>query len=621
MHRGLMRLLPVIILISGFIGLTNPVYAQDTPLPAAEWYAVAWVQETDTLHWINTQGEQASRARPTLTGEANPAQAHVHIAPNGQVLVIVAPLENGREGIGFYDLAQGRLIQTHQSAANEVFLPAGSAPFTEFSTQFVIPLRNQLSGAWRMITFDAATGAALAQLTFDDPLIPEGFGGMADLVPVVAQFNVDEARAVNEVRFKLNGAANVDQTNSPSLKWVLGADNRSVGVELDSLGGFNTLTGFDIHPLTGQAIYAVFDPQEGAQPTPNTSNTIVLAGNPAAILASEIGGSASLPRWLRNGEWFGFWGTDGATDPQWMILSSDGQTTLPLDPAVSEVYHTPDGLLTKDNTTWILEHRTDLSAEAAVNPVFQPGSAFTLVYSTPPETAFTLITLGASDPAVAAQQGSDPVAAAITCGDTLVGRLAPGMTARVAAVDGTPLRLRSVPAGTVVTQLREGITFMIVAGPECVRGYLWWNIQLVDGTNGWAAESDTEDYYIEPFTEATAGTVPTVALTATAPSTEAAAVACPQSPPTQLVVNAFAHTPADLQGTLGVYDNAEATFPSTNIPANTGMLIIGGPVCSPNGIRLWHTEISLNDETRFGWVTEGFGTTYFLLPGLPRLGT
>jgi hypothetical protein len=621
MHRGLMRLLPFIVLLVGVTWLTAPVRAVDIPLPTAAWYAVAWVEATDTLHWINAQGEQTSIARPMLPGEINPAQSRLHIAPNGQYLVVIASINTGRESIGFYDLAQGIYTQTHQSESNEVFLPAGRTPFTEFSTQFVIPLRNQLSGAWRIITFDAASGSALAQLTFDDPLIPEGFQGMADLLPVVAQFNVDEGRAVNEVRFKLNGAENVDQTNSPSLKWIISAEQTSLSVELDSLGGFNTITGFDMHPLTGESLYAVFDPQPGTEPNPNTSNTIVLVGETPQILASEIGGSASLPRWLHNGEWFGYWRDDGAGTAQWVVLNRETETLLPLDSAISQIYHTPDGLLAQNRSEWRLDHLTDLASDDPAGlTLFQPGSAFIVVYHTPADTAFTLITLGEPDPEAALALVENPATQPTTCGDKLVARLAPGMTARVAAVDGTPLRLRSAPAGQMLTQLQQGTTFMVIGGPECVRDFLWWNIQLLDGTRGWAAESDTEDYYIEPFTEP-AATVPTVALTATAvPTALSAATECPQSPAAQLAVNDFAHIPADLQGTLGVYDSPEASFPSADIPANTGMLIIGGPVCSPNGIRLWHMEISLNEETRFGWVAEGFGITYFLLPGLPPSG-
>ena len=74
-----------------------------------------------------------------------------------------------------------------------------------------------------------------------------------------------------------------------------------------------------------------------------------------------------------------------------------------------------------------------------------------------------------------------------------------GMRARVTFTDGTPLRFRETPGGTILDSLIEGSVFNVVGGPICSGGYTWWQIERADGLVSWVAEGDTDDYYIEPL--------------------------------------------------------------------------------------------------------------------------
>ena len=50
-------------------------------------------------------------------------------------------------------------------------------------------------------------------------------------------------------------------------------------------------------------------------------------------------------------------------------------------------------------------------------------------------------------------------------------------------------------------RLPEGMAFDVVGGPACINGdsyYRFWQIELADGTVGWAAEADNDDYFMEP---------------------------------------------------------------------------------------------------------------------------
>jgi hypothetical protein len=84
---------------------------------------------------------------------------------------------------------------------------------------------------------------------------------------------------------------------------------------------------------------------------------------------------------------------------------------------------------------------------------------------------------------------------------TLPPRLELNQRGRVTLTDGTPTRLRAAPgtASQVVTPLAEGTSFDVTASPACADGYRWWQLQLDDGTIGYAAEADTSNYFLEPF--------------------------------------------------------------------------------------------------------------------------
>jgi hypothetical protein len=644
MRRYMMIAAAVMLTVLSAVWMTPMARAEAVALPASNWYAVIWLQNTDTLHWVNANGEQASIPRPVLPNQISQAQTRLAISPDGRYLVVISPLLNGREAIGFYDFALGKFVQAHEAEPDEVFLP--SRKFTEFSDKFVVSLRNQITGAWRILVFQTATGNALAQMTHTDPMLLQAAGNIQGLTPAIAQFNADEAINTSEVRFRLVPQSNDNPYNNQSLLWTLSPAQQTIGVTPDTLSNVNPEAGFDIHPMTGEMLFAQFDTQLAPQPSPNASNTIKLrSGDSEQVIATEPSGSVSFPRWLNNGNWIGYWRQNGVLATHWMIVSRDGQTSLPISPNIIDVYHVSDGLLAKDSAAGRLDHLTNLNgegfAEPAGNTIFHPKQPFAVIYTTPASTAFGLTTLAAPGNGIAA--ADDIVQPAAACGSAPAPRLSVGMTARVAFTDGTPLRLRDVPFGNIIAQIPEGTTFNVLAGPQCAQDYLWWNIQLNNGVVGWAAEGTAQSYFIEPVGNAAVNTplavqptpmilVATLQPTATgmvivAPPIVPSAtpgmiinipVTCLQSPSPQLAVGGFARTPLNPPGALALYADPNSDTPFANIPGNTGMRVIGGSVCRANGQRMWQVELTLQGQTVSGWAAEGFGQTYYLLPGLPR---
>lgn len=78
-------------------------------------------------------------------------------------------------------------------------------------------------------------------------------------------------------------------------------------------------------------------------------------------------------------------------------------------------------------------------------------------------------------------------------------QLTPDIQARVAS--GLPNRLRTEPAITapVLTDIPGGSIFTILTGPSCDdEGRLWWQVDY-DGLQGWTAEGNGGDIFIEPL--------------------------------------------------------------------------------------------------------------------------
>jgi len=66
-----------------------------------------------------------------------------------------------------------------------------------------------------------------------------------------------------------------------------------------------------------------------------------------------------------------------------------------------------------------------------------------------------------------------------------------GFYAQVANTDDFGVTVRGGPSTSNVPLVvaDEGTVLLIIGGPEEAGGFLWWQVQLTDGTEGWAAGS------------------------------------------------------------------------------------------------------------------------------------
>lgn len=66
----------------------------------------------------------------------------------------------------------------------------------------------------------------------------------------------------------------------------------------------------------------------------------------------------------------------------------------------------------------------------------------------------------------------------------------PGAVVVVRGTGGTGLNLRAQPTtqSRRVATLKEGTELTVLDGPEEAGGYVWWQLQTADGTEGWGAD-------------------------------------------------------------------------------------------------------------------------------------
>ncbi len=138
---------------------------------------------------------------------------------------------------------------------------------------------------------------------------------------------------------------------------------------------------------------------------------------------------------------------------------------------------------------------------AAVKPSTTPGAPAATPTSKATEVATTVPE--AATPTVEPKQEATPAQSQTgSCSTSVPSRLSIGQTALVLR----RLNLRSDASidAPILQTSPTGSQVEIIGGPVCTpidaRAYLWWQISLADGTEGWSAESPLKEaaYFLEP---------------------------------------------------------------------------------------------------------------------------
>lgn len=637
MLTRLIGLIGIIVLLTVGVGATSPASA-DQSLPPYAWYAVVWQQPADTLHWVGPLGEVASIARPKLPNEIPGSQVQLGISPDGRYLVIAAALSNPAvESLGIYDLQAGQFVQTHNAQPTETIHLGPQTSFSRFSGQIAVGFKSGdfNAPAWRVITFDLATGNATAVLDSTHPSVP----GNQLVIPAIRQFGVDEGFGKEIVHFQLIPYGTGGALEYPAYGWMPDPPPANLGNAVQ--GSFYTRAGSDIHFMSGEEVYAYTDPNYAQLPPqgPAPSHNAIaraIAANPTLIWVDGTVWNFQA-RWAASNQWVLYHADNGQGVSGWSVILADGtplnnQRKL-LPQGVSTAVGTPDGYVYLANNTLFYTNSFDNTTGAALMQSV-PGQEARFVYVTPAGVQFALPALG--DGTIVANPGN--IAPPQTCQGAPSPRLTVGESARVTYTNGVALNLRNAPGGSLVTQLPEGTVVSVINGPQCQGGYNWWQIQVTQGAAvaGWAAEGDAQDYYLEPWTVGviTPGNVAPVP-TATSPGFQVVPIATATPLQLQLVPAAIAPTAAPQtsgdctlapqqhvgvgvqivtypgDGTYALFYNLSDNTPQVQIPPGTHGTVIGGWGCR-NGYRMWQVQFNLNGQTVTGFISEGTASKYFI---------
>lgn len=622
---------PLVALIVGGLLPAAPARA-DQALPPYAWYAVAWTQEDDTLHWISALGAVASNARPTLPNEQPDAVPDMLISPDGRYLVLAAQLTTTNQGIGIYDLGAGAWVQTHEAQPGEAIYLGTDTSFSAATGRVAVGF---MSGgfenpAWRVIVFELATGNALAVLDHTNPQVPTP----QLQFPFVKYYGVDEGLGEEAIHIQFIPYGVGGSETWPAYRWFPfpAPANQANAIASSPY----TRADSDVNLLSGEEVFAFIDPnystlpQMGPAPNNNAiGRAIPGVGGTTTVFADGTSWHFGA-QWANSGQWVLYLTDTDQMFKNWNIILADGtpvqnQRTL-LGP-VAAVAGTPDGALMVEQSGAI--RFTNNIDDASGMTVFTPNSPATteIIYVTPPGVQFTLTSVGDAD-IVAIPPGPGDIAA--NCPGAPPARLTVGEQARVTITNGAPLNVRAEPDGTKLTEIAEGTVVTVVAGPQCVDGFNWWQINVVQGAavSGWSAEGDAQNYYLEPWN----GTVqlapgaiqpvptatPPVLVFATPddpggnPGDIAAGQICSLAPPTRLQVG-MTVLAAPSAGTYAFFTNLSDAIPQNQVLPGTQGTVVGGPSCR-NNYRMWQIQYNLNGQLVTGWMSEGTAAEYFIDP-------
>ena len=632
MYRKSFLTLFISLLSAALFGL-QAVAAED--LPASNWYAVLHTQPSDQLVWINATGEQARISRPKMPNEQPilTGDEQILISPDGRYGVLTAPLANNLTGLGFYDFQQGVFVQTHTSQAGETINLGHPNSFLSDMTGIAIAFYTQTDGGitnWRIINFDPKTGNVLNLLQKSDNAFPEPAIGLG-AYPYVFYAQDGLGYRFHMIPYAVGGSVNYDAfTWNPTTDVVTA--NGMITTELDILPTTNTIVeaGFNVGlpsvSLEGPIpILNVITQRNAFEVAPTQ-----MFHDPAASLFS--------PRWLRNGEWYAYNAYMPNDVSYWGIHSVVGDSSfLFSDITPSDIYGTSEGyLLDYDGQTFIASTELDSSNQPVIFEA-APNDSAKVVYVTPIGSPFTLASASGE---ILGEPPQQPVA---NCAGAPEIQLAIGIPSRVSFSDGTPLRVRQEPNGTVITELAEGTEFAIIEGPVCLSNYNWWKMSMpIQGGTlmGWVAEGNMDTYFVEIWYTDGEGPVVTPALPPAVAITPLVAVTV-QPPVLQITPLVFAPVPTkplviianpgfvtdgdcsfavaqylsvggtvitQLDGTLAVRDTPTAEFPTAQVASAVTGNVSDGPLCH-GGFRIW--KVAFTNGTT-GWVADSYSGNLYL---------
>lgn len=595
-------------------------------LPDADWWALVYLPSTDTLHWLNPNGQQLVLPRPQLPGEANFGFPEMHVGANGRMLVVAMPINGGAAyGLGFYDFSTGELVRTHETQLGEVPRVYSRYASDVNSLSVAVGFAYGLSSAqqgWRVILFDLFTGDVVSQLTSDsDSVLAYAEARSLPSGPVSPQPIWFEGGAGVDagIHIRLDPIGVSDDLNVPDSAAVVWYPNGRPGADSGALlfPSPYTARAIDFSRLGDSSVFAYFNGALPRTEVPFVDANAIGRGAPDDVLGYPslefVFGTGAQAydrvRWAGDGSQVVFRAIDANETQRWFAVDLNGGQPQALPATTLDVIGLPTGFLYAADGKVTL--RSVPSTGAGDRVVWDTGLgdvAMQFIYATQPGTTGTL-----GMQSVFVPMGGESFVEerdVLQCELGLPTQLQIGDTARLTIAAGVFFTDDPTAANLAETfeRLPNGSTLAIVGGPLCVNGFAYWQVELPDGRRGWSAESGETDYVLVNVNRST--TAAGTASTAPAEGGE-----CDRALPQQISRRDTVRTVQDVTFNVGE-DPQSIGNPAAaiTVPAGQTLFTVGGPLCR-DGLRYWVFDWQ-NAEGIWqrGWVAESTATAYLVAP-------
>lgn len=501
MNRKTLGRIFILVLLAGAMPGVGIAGAQTAP--EGEDAALVMLMEGDLWLWREMP---PTFEQLTTTGH----NAQLALAPDGKQVAYTSVAEVGREalespgGVGdsplpvdiwVLDIESKQASTMARQPADASYMAEGvadnfitrSAPSWSPDGAYLVWMEFSFAaGDYQLVTYAVASGetqvivpALPAQAGVPgirDPLW--GLGGIAVrlTVPNAAGDGAEEAILVYDASGALKAEARLSAGDDGTVVdcfWVSDGAKDYVGVAYSS--GSWVL----VDPETGDARPLTGTPEQYSLAFPEASGKMAFApalGQEAGLRFAWLFTSASGDQ---------TWELPFTGGPQQVALSTTGQTVAYIGD--EGIYIWRDGQTGKiagtepaggDPTTGVVWGVTGWRV-ASTAVVVEPGAG--------PEVE------------APTTQAATPLAPTVPddfeCPGAPSPRLTVGGQGRV--TPGTPNRMRAEPGGRYVRDIPAGGTFDVLDGPVCEDGFVWWRVNY-RGTEGWTAEGQGEQYWLEP---------------------------------------------------------------------------------------------------------------------------
>lgn len=207
----------------------------------------------------------------------------------------------------------------------------------------------------------------------------------------------------------------------------------------------------------------------------------------------------------------------------------------------------------------------------------------------------------------------EPDDSSFDCPGAAPPRLRVGENARV--LPGTANNLRGNPSlsGGLTGRIPGGRKIAVLDGPRCSDGYVWWQVNY-NGSVGWTAEGEGNDYWIEPLDSSSSSSSSSVSTVADHTSTSSSDE-CPGAMDSIFSVGDTAVVDFGNRSALRVLTRIGGGAGQTIAQAynDDEMVLLDGPECGDwNNDKAWYWYV--NFQGYKGWVAESSPTSRWLCP-------